>query len=178
MFLSVLFGKNPFEFINKFSPLDGMDSFASDIESLLLTSEYPHQKIVALFENFISERLSHHEFRDDFSRIYEKLTGPEGYKNTVEDIARWLGYSSRYLNSLFQKYFGMSPKKFISLVRFNHALKEMYAMGDDKSLSYIAHETGYHDQSHFIRDFKKICGKTPKELLRNVDSLATKFQLR
>jgi AraC-like DNA-binding protein len=175
MFLSVLFRKNPFELINKFSPLDDADHFVANVESLLATSECPYPNIISLFETFVSERLSQHELKDDFFRIYEKLTGPEGYKNNVEDIARWLGYSSRYLNSRFQKSFGMSPKKFISLVRFNHALKEIYAMRDDKNLSYIAHEIGYHDQSHFIRDFRKICGKTPKELLRNVDSLAGKF---
>jgi len=71
----------------------------------------------------------------------------------------------------------MPPKQFIKLVKFNRALKFIYDCNGARSLSYIAHEVNYHDQSHFIREFKSISGKTPKEILADQDSLANKFRL-
>lgn len=176
VYLKMIFGKSPLDLINSFSRLDKIDTF-SRIEGLLTTCGSSFAGIFTLFEKYITEQLNRHEFKEDFLVVYEKLTAPGGYQLSVEELAAVLGYSSRYLHTRFKKLMGMPPKKFIKLVRFNHALKHIYEMTGDTSLSYIAHEVGYHDQSHFIRDFKQICGKTPKELAGNTDSLANKFRL-
>ena len=39
----------------------------------------------------------------------------------------------------------------------------------------MAYEAGYTDQSHLIKEFKKITGMTPKIYQHNVDKLTTNF---
>ena len=58
---------------------------------------------------------------------------------------------------------GLPPKIYARLIRFSHAykLKELYPKF---SWLHIAHECGYYDQMHFIRDFKHFAGFTPSGL--------------
>jgi len=39
------------------------------------------------------------------------------------------------------------------------------------NLTKIAYESDYYDQAHFIKDFKKFTGTTPKEFLKD-DNMA------
>ena len=175
VYVNMIFGRGLLDLINKFSQLN--IEALKPVKELLTGNENTIPGVFALFEEFIQDQLSNHEFNNEFLVLYERLTTSEGYYLSVEELATHLGYSTRHLHSCFRKSFGMSPKKFIKLVRFNHALKYIYELGENKTLSFIAHEVGYHDQSHFIRDFKEICGKTPKQILVNSDSLANKFRL-
>ncbi len=175
VYLNLIFHKSPLDIINKFSRLE-ISAF-KPVESLLSSPGDSFRAVFALFETYIAHQLMRHEFNQDFLVVYKKLTSPDGYYTTVEELAAYMGYSTRYLHSRFRKFFGMSPKRLMKLIRFNHALKYIYDMEGRKSLSYIAHEVGYHDQSHFIRDFREICGKTPKQIAGDSDSLAKKFRL-
>ncbi|MEQ9302872.1 MAG: helix-turn-helix transcriptional regulator [Marinoscillum sp.] len=175
VYLTLLFGVSPKKLMNSFmdvSHIKGLNphkwSFKND--------DFTDEQCIVNMERFISEKLQKNTFREDFDLMYRKLTEPDGYRLTVGDLAEMLDYSQRYLSTLFQKYLGTSPKQFLKLVRFNQALKLMDEMKADDGFSSIAYELGYHDQAHFIRDFKSICGKTPGELSSQPDSLAAKFR--
>ena len=77
----------------------------------------------------------------------------------VENIARRHNISSRYLRKLFLQYTGVSPKLYNKINRFQHSLQLI--VGSGSSLTSIAYEAGYADQSHFIRDFKSFTGFPP-----------------
>lgn len=55
---------------------------------------------------------------------------------------------------------GLLPKTYGRMIRFSHAykLKELYP---NRSWSSIAHQCGYFDQMHLIRDFKYFAGFNP-----------------
>ena len=53
----------------------------------------------------------------------------------------------------------MSPKAYAGIVRFQKVL----AGYNGQSMTDLAHEAGYFDQSHFIRHFKKISNTTPRK---------------
>jgi AraC-like DNA-binding protein len=59
---------------------------------------------------------------------------------------------------------GNTPKQFIKIVRFHEVMTNLTTVKPGK-LTQHAHENGYFDQAHFIRDFKAYSGYTPKELL-------------
>ncbi|RYY21761.1 MAG: AraC family transcriptional regulator [Chitinophagaceae bacterium] len=68
--------------------------------------------------------------------------------------------SARQLERQFKTITGFAPKPFSRISRFQQALHH-YGSGF-KSLTEIAYDCGYYDQSHFIHDFKKFSGYEPR----------------
>lgn len=83
-----------------------------------------------------------------------------------KNIAKDVSYSDRHLNRFFNQYLGLSMKVFSRIVRVNNALRLLNI--PKKSLSTILVELGYYDSSHFIKDFKMVCGITPQEYRENM----------
>jgi AraC-like DNA-binding protein len=59
----------------------------------------------------------------------------------------------------------MNPKEYSRIVRFQKALKQMQHQRSKINQADLAYTNGYADQSHLIREFKKLCGYTPLSLL-------------
>jgi methylphosphotriester-DNA--protein-cysteine methyltransferase len=77
---------------------------------------------------------------------------------SVAAVALGLGTSERQLERRFLARVGITPKRFAVLRRFERAL----ALGATRtSLTAVAIEAGYYDQSHFIRDFSRFAGVSP-----------------
>lgn len=80
----------------------------------------------------------------------------------IQELAEETGYTTRYINHLFNRYFGLSPKTFQEIIRFQNAI-QLINHHQEEQLANIALETGYFDQAHFIREFKKYLTITPAE---------------
>ncbi|WP_086349173.1 helix-turn-helix domain-containing protein [Candidatus Enterococcus clewellii] len=78
-----------------------------------------------------------------------------------KEISTAVSYSDRHLNRFFNEHLGISMKAFARIVRVNHALRLLN--DPQKSLSAILNELEYYDSSHFIKDFKIVCGITPQD---------------
>ena len=77
------------------------------------------------------------------------------------------GYSSYYLNKVFLAHTNYTVGQFYSLLRL-HSILDQYeynkAISQNKiNYACIANETGYCDQAHLTREFKKFMGITPKK---------------
>lgn len=83
---------------------------------------------------------------------------------SVGKLAELEYYSQRQINRYFQQYIGLNVKTFSRLLRVNHAVQQMeqHQLGQYR-LAKLAQDTGFYDQPHFIRDFKLVCGTTPKQ---------------
>jgi AraC-like DNA-binding protein len=77
-------------------------------------------------------------------------------------LAKELGISQDPLEKRFRRVVGASPKQLASLLRFRRVV-ERYARGE--RLTTIAHEVGYFDQSHLIREFRAVTGESPERFL-------------
>ena len=83
----------------------------------------------------------------------------------VEDLVARFGVPARALQRLFHQYVGVSPKWVIRRYRLLEAVER--AAGDaPANWSTLAHSLGYFDQTHFIKDFKAIIGRTPAAYAR------------
>jgi AraC-like DNA-binding protein len=78
---------------------------------------------------------------------------------SVPEMARENFLSHRQFERKFKEFSGLPPKLFARISRFQAALTEY---GSGKSLTEIAYEYGYYDQSHFINEFKEFSGYNPK----------------
>ncbi|BCH35743.1 AraC family transcriptional regulator [Mesorhizobium sp. L-8-10] len=93
-------------------------------------------------------------------RIRQNLENPE----TVEDLARGLGVSRRQLERRFQADLNLSPSRAELRLRLDAARRMLEATG--RTVTQIAHATGFCDASHLINTFRAELGLTPSEYRR------------
>lgn len=84
---------------------------------------------------------------------------------TVKELSTATFYSERHLNRMITPILGMNVKSYSKLLRINTALKNI---NNDVSFTNLAQTLNYYDQSHFIHDFKSVCGVTPTAYLQNM----------
>jgi AraC-like DNA-binding protein len=80
-------------------------------------------------------------------------------ESTVQGICEQTGWYYKKLERAFLQAVGYTPKYYSRIVRFNKAIRHMSK--GKSSLTSVSYLSGYYDQSHFIRDFKKFAGTTP-----------------
>lgn len=85
---------------------------------------------------------------------------------SVKNISQISCYSERHLNRIFNNSLGMSVKSYLRLLRINLALQEI--QNNKIPFATLAQDIGYYDQSHFINDFKSICGVNPTTYIKNL----------
>ncbi|MBT1700244.1 helix-turn-helix transcriptional regulator [Fulvivirgaceae bacterium PWU4] len=123
-------------------------------------------KIDAL-EKFLIRRLIRNDKNQGKLKLVEEICRHamnSGEVFSVESLASHYGFSERYLQKLFLDFTGVSPKSFFTIQRFNRSLELLKST--TLSLTAIAHECGYYDQAHFIREFKAFTGITPSQFSR------------
>jgi len=80
------------------------------------------------------------------------------------DIISSYSKTQKHLIDQFKKYFGLTPKVFHRIFRFNEILKEIHTKNNIR-WSQITYQFGYTDQSHFIKEFKEFSGFNPQEFI-------------
>ena len=111
------------------------------------------------------------------TRLCEAPQGLKAVRFAVAELARYhgalsirglsesMGMSQKHLIVQFRKMVGCTPKELGRLYRFAHILDSIDPT-QPVNWTLVAHRFYYHDQSHFIRDFKEITGHTPTDYLR------------
>jgi len=88
----------------------------------------------------------------------------------IADFCQDKHVGMRNLERMFHKYVGISAKTYTMLDRFQDSLNQLF-YSDYSKLSDVAYGNEYFDQMHFIRDFKRFAGNTPKKFLRQNNSM-------
>ena len=83
----------------------------------------------------------------------------------AESLSTLCNISYDYLRILFQKFYGLSPIKYINKLKLNRA-KELLSSGL-YSVSESAYLSGFADVSHFSRFFKQNVGVSPINYVEN-----------
>jgi len=76
----------------------------------------------------------------------------------LSDLTSITNLSPFYLLRVFHKRIGCPPHEYQTQIRIAHARK---LLREGMSISSVALETGFFDQSHFSRNFKRIVGIPP-----------------
>jgi len=145
-----------------FALTDLNKTFAHKIENILLEFESIESIVAALDKmfldnlNFCGEKI--------VTEIKNKILTHNG-DVTQKDLSTEFCYSEKHIRRLFLKYIGTGPKMFSRIVRINHAMR---LLQNPTRFTDIAVKAGFFDQSHFIHDFKHICGITPMEYMKNM----------
>ena len=80
----------------------------------------------------------------------------------VTDLAARVNLSASRFRALFAAHTGMSPAHYLQWLRLQRArvLLERTFL----SVREVRRQVGYHDPSHFTRDFRKLHGRRPKDV--------------
>lgn len=83
--------------------------------------------------------------------------------DSVTGLARQVGLSTRQLERLSGRYFGVTPKKLLRIQRLRKCLRRR-VLG--ASWTAAALDSGFSDQAHVSRDCRAILGMPPTDFLR------------
>lgn len=92
-------------------------------------------------------------------RVREYLEAHHSENISLDAIARIANLSPFYLIRTFRKCTGLPPHEYLTQIRIARA-KTLLAQGTE-GIAQVAHNTGFADQSHLTRHFKRITGVTP-----------------
>lgn len=125
-------------------------------------------------EQFFSTKLQLHQ-TDSMIRIALSLITQAHGIISVAEVLKKLPVTERQLERKFKMHIGITPKKFLDVVKFHYFLKSMQRQAPDLRLSSITYNCGYYDQAHLNNYFKKSVGITPLQYLKNEHLLAVNF---
>jgi AraC family transcriptional regulator len=92
-------------------------------------------------------------------RVRDRLTEQCTISLTLADLATEAGVKPGYLASAFRRHFGCTVGTFVRGERISKACRQL--TDSASTLADVALETGFADQSHFTRVFKRHVGLTP-----------------
>lgn len=125
---------------------------------LSIDPEGQTQKTIENFDEALTSLLSPEIFNDNLLEVIAYLNCHLG--SSIKQLAEMFDYTPKSLERAFNKRIGMPPKKFASIMRFFKTHRTMSKEGLDHLIK-ISLDSGYYDQAHFNREYKKLVGYNP-----------------
>lgn len=122
------------------------------------------QQRIKIIEAFLLDRMKSRAIIDRAVKsTVEALLAARG-SLPINEILKAELSKRRQLERAFSKQIGISPKQLSKVIRLQAVLKIL--LGEEAgTLTEIAYESDYHDQSHFIKDFREFTGTSPRHFL-------------
>lgn len=118
---------------------------------------------MAIVESFLFSNLKQHV--DSRLNLLTELVIRKKGQLTISNLSNWINVSPRQLQNITKEGIGLSPKKFLKLIRFKNVLDNL--PNENENQAQYANRMGYYDESHFIHEFKTLGGMTPNRYFKN-----------
>lgn len=130
----------------------------------------------AIVERFLLQRL-HSGKMYEYNRLDHclNLINRSRGKITIKELASEACLGRRQLERTFSTFIGLSPKKFLRIVRFQNAIQSRLQCSET-SFTDIYTTCGYYDQAHMIEDFQSFTGWSPKKYFDQGSPYSDYFQ--
>jgi AraC-like DNA-binding protein len=157
---------------------DGQELLGNELnevnDQLQLAATFPEMKMIV--ENFLFKRLKKLKQGLPIDHVLPLLIKERGLIN-IDQLASRACLSIRQFERVFQQRIGLPPKYFSRLIRFSQA---WISKEQQPGISWIkiAHESGYFDQMHLIRDFREFAGVNPSSIESELLKSQVKFFIR
>lgn len=157
----LMFNLPSIELSNHFIDLNELNipSFNYLEDQLIETTSFEQRRTIV--EQYLIHRIkSSYSFNNTVIYAFNKIVQKKGCVQ-INQLAKELGYSRQYINRVFKKEIGLSPKKLATIVKIRACVDQEFKQSSN-SLTQLAYQFDFFDQSHFIRDFKAVTGESPK----------------
>jgi transcriptional regulator GlxA family with amidase domain len=94
-------------------------------------------------------------------RAIEYMRANLSHSVRLEDIAGAVGLSIFHFSRTFRHATGLTPHRYLTHARIERV--KVLLLESEQSLAAIADETGFSDQSHMSKVFRRLAGTTPKK---------------
>jgi AraC-like DNA-binding protein len=115
---------------------------------------------VEIVQTFLLDRLNASTWTTQTIDAAVGLLSDGGYRMGVAELERKMGYSRRYLHTLFLRHVGIPPKRLLGVVAFERLYRRF---SQEKSAALLRTDALdlFYDQSHFIKTFRRFTGFSP-----------------
>lgn len=138
--------------------------FIEEIEEALKTAKNTNEKI-ALLEVFFHSKMMF-DIEDNVRKFIDSITH-NSLSYNINDISKEYGITVRTIERYFEKYVGISPKKYLKIVRFKNIVT-ILKLNPQQNLTSLSYDFGYTDQSHFIKEFREFALINPSLFQKNI----------
>jgi len=153
------------ELQNQVVSLDAIwGTFAAELRERLYAAPTIQERF-ALLEQFLLARLREapHGLKA-VQYVVAEIARQHGALS-IRELSERMGMSQKHLIVQFKQMVGCTPKELGRLYRFGDILASI-DLTQPVDWTLVAHQFHFHDQSHFIRDFREFTGHTPTDYLR------------
>ena len=155
----LLFDIDPVALVDSFVPISLPEGLLAELEAA------PNwDAMVAPMDRWLLDLSKGKRNDDPVARQASRLRLAYG-NLPIQELADAAGLSLRHFQRRFRKLTGLNPKHYARICRIGHAVHRK-ELEPETHWTALAHESGYADQSHFIRDFKALTGTLPRDFLR------------
>ncbi len=141
-------------------PADFWGFTGDDLDDFELFCKKASQKIRLLLPGEIDNRKQ---------ELFKLIDSSDG-SLSVKELSEKVFWSSRQINRYFNQQFGITLKAYCNILRFRASFQHIKE-------GKLFPKQNFADQSHFIREVKKLSGVSPKELKQNQNDRFIQFSL-
>jgi AraC-like DNA-binding protein len=154
------------------TPLDAVNGRLANRITSVLSDTGPVEGVL----DSLAVALAEHRLRPPRSEALAalRLVDRRAGLMTVDDLRAGTGLSPRTLERIFLDLAGVSPRLYLRLVRFRHAVREAEGK-KSRRWTDIALACGYYDHAHFTRDFRSFAGCAPSEWIASDERTLTRW---
>ncbi len=164
----LLYPENP-EFISRIFSAIEMEYFSDRPHKTELMAGYVEEFLIKFSRALKKESLPVTQGRKKLRDVRKAVLSRPEWNWTVEKMAELASLSPSRFHAVYKSTFGTSPMQDLIEARVGYA-KSLLLSDDSLSVVAVAEALGYHDQYHFIRQFKTVTGTTPGAWRRLTDS--------
>lgn len=117
---------------------------------------------ISLIENYLVKNLIATNCPRYLDASLTLFRSPTAQRISVKGTCDLISISNKSLIKSYQKYIGVSPIKYLRLQSINKALL-LLSKDPKQSLTKLAYDLNFYDQSHFIKLFKSATSITPTQ---------------
>lgn len=161
------------DIMNQQLPLNELLDASEMFEKIVTTTDFSSQ--VSIFSDHYRKFLHKASIKNNpvalKKYLLDRILETKG-QIRMKTLSIETGYSSRYINTKFTEFFGISPKIFCKIIRFQNVLNQLNnSDGTRSNLINIANDAGYYDQAHMYKDFKEFADNPPGKYLGLIKEL-------
>jgi len=149
---------------------DALYSWAKFLQKEKHTQNPTEQFFLQIYNKYVKQKRETHKKVPAWAENLKEIIQDQIDTNlslSLKEISEGLHIHPAYLSREFSKYFdNLSYGEYIRKLRIEKSIHLLHT--SNHSLTEIAYLTGFSDQSHFTRIFKKHTGQSPSDYKKSI----------